>query len=173
MAAVIVLAVGCGGGSVGAGDPPAKPPAGWRTVRNPQAGFSIAAPRSWLAATRRRATLLRSPDRLVALTVAGDRSMLGRDTPAAQYARDTLEALPDFEGSARVRTVSVRGSPYNSARLEGAGRVRSGRTIQGISVAAFHLSGKATFAVIVFRNLGAVPGDARTVDRMLASLRVG
>ena len=70
-----------------AADKPAAPPAGWRTVENAAAGFTIAVPRSWAAATKRGATLIRSKDRLVAVTVAADRSPEGKAERAGPVRR--------------------------------------------------------------------------------------
>src|SRR5687767_8051199 len=100
-AALCLVPAGCGGSDDGEpaerADPPARPPPGWRTVGNESAGFTVAAPRSWAASTKDEATLIRSPGRLVAVTVAADRSRAGRELEPARYARGTLEALPGFE----------------------------------------------------------------------------
>ena len=52
-------------------DRPAKPPPGWHTVANRRAGFTLSVPRDWATRTRKSATLIRSRDRLIAVTVAG------------------------------------------------------------------------------------------------------
>src|SRR5688500_7852328 len=49
------------------GDPPARPPPGWRTVRNRSAGFTVSVPNSWRADGTERRTVIRSDDRLVAI----------------------------------------------------------------------------------------------------------
>ena len=156
------------------GDPPANPPRGWRTVANRRAGFTIAAPRAWTARIRDGATLIRSPDRVVVVTVGADRTGPGRELPVSQYARETLQDLPSFDGSLSVRTERVRGSPYRSAVVQGAGRVRTSRRLQRITVAALRVPRRATFVVVVFRN-ARQPGRfaARTVGRILRSLRIG
>lgn len=174
--AVAAALAGCGGGGPAApperGDRAAPPPAGWRTVHNAEAGFTVAAPRSWTARTRRSATLIRSRDRLVAATFAADRAEQGRDTPPAQYADATLRGLPDFEGSVAARTRRVRGAPYPSARVDGVGTVRRGRRPQLITVAAYQRPGRVTYAAVVFRNARASSAaDEAAVSRMLGTLR--
>jgi hypothetical protein len=151
-------------------DKPAKPPRGWKTVSNPKAIVSIAAPRRWRVTERRRATLIRSPDRTTAVTLVADRSPAGRETPAADYARETLTQLPNFEGSAAPNPGRVRGSPYASAQVQGRGRLPKSKAEQRITVAAFHRPGLATYAVVAFRQRQ-TPGA--TLRRMLATVRGG
>ena len=154
-------------------DRPAKAPKGWRTIRNRRAGFTVAAPRRWTARTKRGATLIRSRDRLVVVTVAADRSGAGRQKHPAMYARETLEELPGFEGSALPGRRRVRGSPYRSARVEGAGTLRaSKRRPQRITVAAFQRPGRVTHAAVVFRNARLTPpADELVIRRVLRSIR--
>ena len=153
-------------------DEPIKPPSGWRTVENEAAGFTIAAPRTWPAATKRGATLIRSRDELVAITLAADRSRAGRDTEPAGYARDVIAALPGFEGDVTVKDASVAGSPYETAIAEGSGTVKTSGVAQRIDVAAFHRPRQVTYTAVIFRNARArpVPGRA-TVARMLRTFR--
>ncbi len=131
---------------------------------------SLAAPRRWRVTERARATLIRSPDRTVAVTVVADRSPAGRETPAADYARATLTELPGFEGSADPAPRRVRGSPYPSSQVQGRGRVTGSKGEQLITVAAFHRAGRVTYAVVAFRQRQTPPA---TVERMLATVRGG
>jgi hypothetical protein len=155
-------------------DRPAKAPPGWRTVRNARAGFTLAVPDDWTARTKEGATLVRSRDRLMAVTVAVDRGKRGRELELAEYARRTLEALPGFEGSLSPTTRRVRGSPYRSARVEGSGTVQTSRRPQRITVATFRPRGGPVYAVVVFRNANALRSDdERALARMLRTLRAG
>ena len=177
IAATALVASGCVGGDEPAerlserAHPPAKPPAGWRTVRNDAAGFSVAVPRSWSARTKGEVTLVRSRDRLVAVTVVADRSEFGRNRPPGDYARQVLERLPGFEGSISPDVRRVRGSPYPSGHVEGAGTVEGARRGQAISVIAFRRPRRVTYSVIVFRNASFPGFDERAVSRMLRTFR--
>ena len=174
--AVVMLAAGCGDDGTSApaerADAPVKPPSGWRTVKNERAGFTIAAPRDWTARPRKAATLIRSGDRLVVMTLAADRGDAGKDMPPARYARLTLEGLPGFEGRLSAGTRRLRGTPYRSARVEGTGTVSGARRLQRITVATFARPGRVTYAAVVFRNPRATPrADERIVERMLRTFR--
>ena len=177
IAATALVASGCMGDAKPAdrrgerADPPARPPAGWRTVRNDTAGFSVAVPRSWTARTKAGATVIRSRDRLVAVTVAADRSEFGRNRPPGDYARQVLERLPGFEGSISPEVRRVPGSPYASGRVEGTGSLSTARRGQAISVIAFRRPRRVTYSVIVFRNASFRGFDDRAVGRMLRTFR--
>lgn len=181
---LVMLAAGCGGGDDDDGDGtstgvhatgrPVPPPPGWRTVRNSVAGFTVAAPRAWPADSSRRATLIRSEDRLVSMTFAVDRSATGLALSPARYARRTLRSLPGFRGRLSPRARPVRGSPYPNAVVDGSGSVATTIRRQRISVAAFRYPGRATYSAIVFRNAVVKPRiNDRTIERILRTFRAG
>ena len=154
------------------GDPPVKPPPGWRTVRNPFAGFTISAPSTWAATTTPKRTVIRSDDRLVALSVSADRTDTGRGLSARDYARRTLRTLPKFVGVVDKKVSRVPGARYQSALLHATGTVSPSNLSQRISVAIFTRPGLVTYGVLVFRNAGVKPRfNDRTVGTMLRSLR--
>jgi hypothetical protein len=175
------LGAGCGGEDEFAGspdpasernDPPAKPPPGWRTFANRPAGFTISVPPGWPARARGSATLIRSPERLLAVTVAADRSEAARTTPPREYARRTFHALPGFRDVKVTGTHKVARSPYDSARVDGAGTLAQRRQRQHITVAAFRRGRHATYAVVAFAApAGRAPAHGGELDRLLASLR--
>jgi hypothetical protein len=173
--AVLVVA-GCGGGHGGPSgsraDPPARPPPGWRTVLNSEAGLTVAAPRTWTARTEGDATLIRSKDRLVVVTLAADRSREGRATPPARYVRATLEQLPGFEGSVSVHVRRIPGSPYENARVDGAGTVRTSARPTLITVVAYRRPSDGTYTAVVFRSPAARSrASERRLGRLLETLR--
>lgn len=154
------------------GDPPVKPPPGWRTVRNPFAGFTVSAPLSWAPTTTPKRTVIRSDDRLVAVSISADRTHPGRGLGAREYARRTIRTLPKFVGVVEKRVSRVPGSRYQSALLHATGTVSPSNLSQRISVAIFTRPGLVTYGVLVFRNAGVKPRfNDRTVNTMLRSLR--
>jgi hypothetical protein len=153
-------------------DRPAKPPRGWHTVANGRAGFTLSVPRNWRTRTRRSATLIRSSDRLVAVTVAADRSEDGRATPPRRYARRTFRALPGFRRLRATRARRVHGSPYPSARVDGGGTLAKRRQRQRITVAAYQRPRRVTYTIIAFSaRVGGAPVYAGALTTILASLR--
>jgi hypothetical protein len=175
--AALVIAAGCGDdGDSNAraerADAPASPPRGWKTVRNRPAGFTLSVPRNWSARMRRAATVIRSKGRSLAITVAADRGKDGRNLSPTEYARRTLEALPDFEGSVLPRVRRVRGSPYRSSRVNAIGSLRTSKRSQRITVVAYQRPGLVTYALVAFANRKAPPGFFEPrLRRVLRSLR--
>jgi len=178
----VVAALGCGdddGEFAGSpdpaterNDPPAKPPPGWRTFANRRAGFTLAVPSEWTTRARRSATLIRSSDRLLAVSAAADRSEAGRTTQPRQYARRAFRALPGFEKLKARAAGRVARSPYPSARVDGIGTLAEGRRRQRITVAAFRRPDRVTYAIVAFSALtGRAPVHARELRLLLASLR--
>jgi hypothetical protein len=152
--------------------PPAKPPPGWRTFANRRAGLTVAIPREWRAHTRGSASLIRSADHLVSVTVVADRSKPGRETRPRAYARDAFRALPGFRRLRMGRARRVPGTRYPSARIDGAGTFVRRRQRQRITIAAFRRPGRVTFTVVAFAaEVGGAPAHAASVKLLLASLR--
>ncbi len=153
-------------------DAPAKPPPGWRTVRNARAGFTFAIPTRWAASSRRGRTTTRSDDRLVAVSISADRTARGRGLSPAQYARRTIRSVPNFAGTVGKRVSHVPGSRYDSAVLTATGTVSPSNLSQRISVVIFQRPGRVSYGVLVFRNAGVKPRfNDRTIDRMLRTFR--
>jgi hypothetical protein len=180
LAATMIALAGCGGSDERRPPPttarePAdradKPPVGWRTIANRTTGFTVAVPRGWSARKRRAATLIRSDDRLLALTIAADRSEPGRELSAREYARRTLEALPGFRRLRAHPGGKIR-SPYRTARVESAGTLAAKRRRQLVSVTVFQRPGRVTYAAVAFRN-ARVRRHAhdRELDRLLSTFR--
>ena len=179
--AALIAATGCGDDDERSGSPdpatersdrPAKPPPGWKTFANRRAGFTLSLPPGWRARTRGSATLIRSGDRLLALTVAADRSEAGRELRPRRYARRAFRALPGFRRLRRTGTRSVRGSPYPTARVEGRGTLARRRQRQQITVAVFRRPGRVTYAAVAFAaRAGGVAAHAAPLNTVLASLR--
>ena len=154
-------------------DAPAKPPPGgapWRTRRP----GSRSPPQRRGRGHEAGATLIRSKDELVAVTIAADRSTAGRDTEPGPYAGKVVAALPGFQGDVSVTDSKVAGSPYETAIAVGSGTVKTSGVPQRIEVVVFRRPRQVTYSAVIFRNARAqpVPGR-RTVARMLSRFRRG
>ena len=172
---------GCGDDTASPGSPDpqteridraAPPPSGWRTVSNRVAGFTLSVPADWSVRKRESATLIRSDDRVLAVTVAADRSEPGRTTPAARYAREAFDAMPGFR-RLRVRgSGKVRRSPYETGRVTGKGTLESRGQPQHVQVAAFRRPGRVTYTAVAFgADIGGRMPHRRQLDTLLASFR--
>jgi hypothetical protein len=132
----------------------------------------MAVPNAWTVRKRGAATLVRSPDRLLVVTFAADRSETGRNTPAAKYARRAFTSLPGF---ARLKARAGRRvvkSPYESRRIDGTGRLRARKQKQCVTVTSFRRPGRVTYTAVVFgAHVGRCIPHQGALRRLLSSFR--
>jgi hypothetical protein len=111
-------------------------------------------------------------DRLLAITVAADRSESARTTRPLEYATRTFRALPGFRRLRRDKRRDVARSRYPSARVDGTGRLADTGRRQRITVAAFRRPGRVTYTIVAFSaNVGRTPAHSGELKLLLASLR--
>jgi hypothetical protein len=152
-------------------DPLPKLPRDWKREVNRRAGFAIGVPPGWSARDRRRSSLFRSPDLLVAVSVSADRSQEGLAVPLEEFANRVADALRGFK---RLRTGRPRPfrARYEAVAVPGSGQSAKGGVPQNLLVVVERDEGVATYTALVARN--AKPG-ARShrdeVSRMVRSLR--
>lgn len=104
--AALVLVAGCGGDD--SDETPAPRPAetvdavsdlpsGWRVHLNRSGGFAFGIPRGWEANDRGVSTMIRSFDRVVAISITTDRSDQALELAPEEFATRELSALPGYE----------------------------------------------------------------------------
>jgi hypothetical protein len=160
-----VAAVGAAGCGDGDGDEPrqatgpeerADPrgplPKGWKRVVNRRAGFSVGIPPGWKARRVRGSTLVRSGDRLLAVSIAADRSPEGKTLPPKAYARRTARSLAGYRDLRVGVAARVRGARYPTGTVTAQGRYIRTRVRQAIRVVALQRRGQVTFALVFFRT---------------------
>ena len=122
--------VGCGGSDTpkpaGAAPAARRPTTGRRGSRPDGRAWSTATPASRSGSrpggrrgARRAPTLVRSGDRLLAVSITADRSSDGRDLRPANYAERLVMALPGYRKRKVGRPVSVRGAHYPGGERRG------------------------------------------------------
>jgi hypothetical protein len=95
---------------------------------NRAGGFAFAAPRGWKVDARGKGSLVRSFDRLVALSIVPDHSPEALEVPVDEYAKSR------GRGARRVpRRTTVKGKAryehqYDGAEVRATGRQRAGST---------------------------------------------
>jgi hypothetical protein len=130
-------------------------PAGWQRVVNSRAGFTLGIPPGWTAQGAQGATLVRSGDRLLAVSIGADRSPDGRDLPPASYARRTATQLPGYRGLQVGRPRALRGARYPGAEVSATGTFARTRVRQAIRVVALRHGRQVTYSLLVFRTASA------------------
>ena len=176
--AAALLLGGCDGGG---DESPARPPETadplpnlprhWTREVNREGGFAIGVPPRWSSRDRRRDSLLRSPDRLVAVSVSGDGGEGALAVPVEEFAARVAEALPKLRRleAGRPRPFRTR---YEAAAVTATGKAAGAAVPQRLLVVVARREGLATYTVVVARNArrgGQAHRDQ--VRRMLRSLR--
>jgi hypothetical protein len=177
----LVAAAGCGGddGSEAEApepraetvDPLPKLPAGWNRHVNHRDGFAIGLPPGWKAERRPKATLLRSPDRLVAVSISADRASEALEISLQDYASQVVEALRGFEHlrSGKPRFFEHR---YQGATVSTTARARESDIRQRLTFIGLRRDELVTYGVLIARNAERDSGFyGREAIRMVRTLR--
>jgi hypothetical protein len=127
-----------------------KLPPGWHRFVNRRAGFAIGRAPGWRAKRDGATTLLRSPDRLVAISISADRTGEAIEFPLGDYAREAAKALPGFHHLDVRRPHRVK-AHYNSQGVEAKGRSKGG-VRQNLLFIAMRRDHLATYAVLIASN---------------------
>ena len=184
LAATLVVGLGCGGGSgsttttgiVGAEETPQrlpKLPPGWRAHRDAEVGYAIGLPPGWRATSQRHSVLFRSPDHLVAVTLAADRAPAVFETPPERFAAQALGGLPGF----KVPLNPSRVRPFNGTPLSAVQASASGSEARGLkenaTLVVFRRDHLVNYTVAVVANAEQAGAslDRAVALRMIQTLR--
>jgi hypothetical protein len=153
-------------------DPAARLPAGWKRVVNSRAGFTVGIPPGWTARGSRGATLVRSGDQLLAISISADRSPEGQDLRPVNYAERLARALPGYRSLRVGRPRPVTIARYPGSFVFATGVFRRTRVLQAIQAVALQRRGQVTYALVFFRTAHAVGAIYRpAVTGMLRTFR--
>ena len=146
-------------------------PKEWESYANARGGYALLLPRGWKAEADGPQTLIRSFDRLVAISIAPDRSEAARETPIEDYAINTADELRGFEDGFDAKGMRPLDHRYDAVEVFGTGTSRDG-VDQRASVIVLRRDEIATLTVVLAAN--AKPGAAESVRiarRAIGTLR--
>ena len=175
VAIAITVLAGCGGGGGGSDtstmprpaestDPPAKPPKGWQTYISPVAGFSVSVPPAWTVEPSGGSSLLRSPDKVVAISITADRTDEALNAPLESYAADTLKNLSGFTGLTPTGVRPYK-AQYPAAIATADGTLASSGVKQRLTLVVLRRE------VLASRNAGVNSPFVKQIDAVIHSLR--
>jgi hypothetical protein len=184
---ITVATAGCGGdGSEDETTPPPprervetvdklpKLPDRWKRFENRRGGFVVGLPPGWTTSDRDRGptSLVRSYDRLVAISISPDRTPEALDLDLEDFATRAADALPGLEGGSRPSPPKPYEHRYEAVRttLEGKGAKSGVR--QRVSLIVLRRDQLATFTVVIATSADrrARPSE-RLANRVVATLR--
>jgi hypothetical protein len=181
--AVAVAATGCGSGSGSTTTTTTRPketaqklpklPPGWRAHRDTKVGYGIGLPPGWNATSQRRSVLFRSPDHLVAVTLAANRDPSVFETAPDKFAAQALGGLPGFKvplNPGKVRP--FKGTPLKAVQTSASGS-QAGGIKEKATLIVLRRDQLVNYSVAVLAN-AQQPGanvDRAVALRMIQTLR--
>jgi hypothetical protein len=130
-----------------------KLPQGWRPHRDDSVGFAIGLPPGWKLRARGGKVLIRSPDHLVAVTLAVDRNGNALELPAARFATRSLSALPGFRATLRPSAPRpLRGTPLKAVQVTAAGTTKKGKITERATIVVLRRDAIVNYTVAVLEN---------------------
>ena len=147
---------------------PAKPPPGWRLKLDHGHGFSIAVPPGWAAIEHGGAVLFRSPDHLIAVSLSVDRTSAAFTSPPAEFARQTLAALPGYESPLRPGPPKrITGTPLQAIAVGSSGVASAGAVRQDVEVAVLRHDGLVNYTAVIAANAKSTPAAERAQANLI------
>ncbi|GEM_PF-4373105 len=152
---------------------PAPVPAGWERRIDIVEGYSMAVPPGWRAERRGTTTLVRSPDHLVAVSIAADRTADALGVPVRAFATQTLAALPGYAGTINPSPPRPLGGTPLDAVVTDATAVRASDGIRvDLTLVVLRRPAYVNYTAVVAANAGRTPpGERAAALRMLRTLR--
>lgn len=152
-------------------DPLPERPKEWKRYVNERGGYALLLPRGWAADADGPQTLIRSYDRLVAISIAPDRTADGLATPIADYATNTADGLRGFKDGFDAKGQRALKHRYDAVEVYGSGKSRDG-VEQRASVIVLRRDEIATLTAVVAANAKpAARESVRIARRALDTLR--
>jgi hypothetical protein len=152
-------------------DPLPERPKEWKPFVNERGGYALLLPRGWKPKPDGPRTLVRSFDRLVALSIAPDRDPDSIATPIEDYATNTADELRGFEGGFEGRGMRPFDHRYDAVEVFGTGTSTDG-VEQRASVIVLRREELATITVVLAANAKpAARESVRIAERVVATIR--
>jgi len=143
----------------------------WKRFVNERGGYALLLPRGWVADADGSQALVRSFDRLAAISIAPDRSPEAAATPLNDYATGTADALRGFERGFRNEGMRRFPGHYEAVDVFGTGRSRDG-VDQDVSVIVLRRDELVTITVVLAANaIPAADESRRLARKVVATIR--
>jgi len=153
---------------------PPKPPPGWSTEISNNIGYGINIPPDWKVTEHNDASLIRSPDRLVAVSITSDRTEDALSIPLDSYARGALNAIPGFRGGVEAESPKpLSGTPYDAVELDAHGIASSSGVTEQVTLVVMRRDEAVNFVAAIALNSDqpAATAERTTALRMVRTLR--
>ena len=184
LGAIVAAALaGCGGGSDGSTSTqrtvaetpqrPAQIPKSWKPYTDRGRGFSMGVPAGWKLNGRGASVLLRSPDRLVALSLSADRNDAAFGMPPDKFARRALSSLAGYKQRLKAGPPRPIGAtPLDTAAVRAEGVAKGSGVPQKVEFVVLRRDHLVNFTSVIAANAKQTPGaEIDLARRILRSVR--
>ena len=151
-------------------DPLPDLPAGWKPYLNRVGGFAVGLPPGWKATRKGTGSLLRSFDRLVAVSISPDRTPDAQELPLDKFATRALLALPGVGAGVQPSGPKPYDHHYDAVKSTFETK-QSGIKLRD-SLIVIRRDGLVTFTVLIAANADPAARPAEEIARkVVATLR--
>jgi hypothetical protein len=151
-----------------------KLPRGFEAYRSRYNGLAFGRPPGWKATRRGRATLLIAPDKLVAMSLAADRSDAAVATDTERLAVDTFAALEGYRGKLEPSEPRKFAHRYEAHQVRGDARSTRTGVAQRLRVIVLEREGRTVVTALIAENSKEkAPDEVRQAYQALRTLRTG
>jgi hypothetical protein len=151
-----------------------KLPPGWKAHRDRSVGYAIGIPPAWQLQGHGGKVLIRSPDHLVALTLAVDRNGAALELPTRQFATRALAALPGFRARLQpAKPKQFEGTPLDAVETTATGTTKRGKLKERATVVVLRQDAVVNYTVAIVANAerGSAAIDRAFALKMVKTLR--
>jgi hypothetical protein len=153
-------------------DPLPDLPAGWKPYLNRVGGFAVGLPPGWKATRKGTTSLLRSFDRLVAVSISPDRTPDAQELRLDSFATRALLALPGVGAGVQPSDPRPYDHHYDAVRSKYEAKDAKTGVKQRNSLIVIRRDHLATFTVLIAANADPQAEPAEEIARkVVATLR--
>jgi hypothetical protein len=151
-------------------DPPASLQRGWSTYVGRVGGFTVGVPPGWTIEQQGTSTVLRSPDKLAAISITADRTDAALSVPLESFATSAAKGLSGFE-QLTVGAVTPYADHYDGVAVAANGRLKATGVLQRLKLVVLRRDNLAAFPVLATENARKRSPFESQVDAVVRSLR--
>ena len=143
----------------------------WRQQFNRAGGFALGVPPGWRARNQGISTIVRSFDRLVAVSITPDRTREANEVALPDFATRALVALPGFEDDLSPRREGRYDHRYAGFEARARGTATGTGFEQRLRVVVLRRGRLVTFTVVIAANADGGRASERIADRVVRTIR--
>ena len=143
----------------------------WGEQLNRAGGFALGVPPGWRARNQGISTIVRSFDRLAAVSITPDRTAEANDVALPDFATRALVALPGFEEDPSPRGEGSYAHRYAGFEARASGTATGSGVEQRLRLVVLRRGRLVTFTVVIAANAHGGRASERIAERVVRTIR--